>query len=238
MDIKSLSGHFTSTGGIFVTPPAQIAAKLKQIRAVVFDWDGVFNSGFKGKGLPSTFNEADSMGTNMLRYGLWRNNEQLPYVAVISGEKNRTAFQFARREHFQDVYLGISEKRLVIEHLCSARNINADQIACVFDDINDLGMAKMCGLRCLVQRSASPLLKKYAVEHKLCEYMTGNNSSSYAVREVCELLLGLMGVFDTVVKSRVAYDETYQEYFRQRQATPTDCYTQKAEKIVPVDHMP
>lgn len=237
-DIKSLSGCFTDAGGVFVTSAAEIAAKLRNVRALVFDWDGVFNGGFKSEGLPSTFNEADSMGTNMLRYGLWRQNRQLPTAAVISGEDNHTAFQFARREHFQDVYLGLSDKRLAIKHLCSSRNVKRNQIICVFDDINDLGMAKMCGLRYLVHRVASPLFEKYAAEHKLCDYITGNDSLSYAVREISELSLGLLGIFDIVVDSRVAYDKTYQEYFRQRQATQTDCYTQKAQEILSLDHLP
>lgn len=237
-DIKSLSGHFTDVGGVFVTSVAEIATKLKDVGALVFDWDGVFNGGFKSEDLPSTFSEADSMGTNMLRYGLWRKNKQLPTVAVVSGEDNRAAVQFATRERFQDVYLSISDKRLVIKQLCSRGNIKPHQIICVFDDINDLGMATMCGLRYLIHRPASPLLKKYATGHRACDYITGNDSSSYAVREICELSLGLMGVFDMVVDSRVANDETYQEYFRQRQACATDYYTQKLEEIVPLERLP
>lgn len=237
-DVKSLSGCFADAGGVFVTSAAEIATKLRDVGALVFDWDGVFNGGFKSEGLPSTFSEADSMGTNMLRYGLWRKNKQLPTVVVISGADNRTAVQFARRERFQDVYLSISDKRLVIKHLCSRRNVKPHQIVCVFDDINDLGMATMCGLRYLIHRPASPLLKKYARQHRLCDYITGNDSLNYAVREICELSLGLMGAFDIVVDSRVAYDETYQEYFSQRQACATHCYKQEAEKILPLERLP
>ena len=102
-----MSRHFSALNGSFIIPAVRIAAKLKKIRAVIFDWDGVFNDGFKGESFSSTFGEADSMGINMLRYGLWRQNGQLPAVAIISGESNQTSLQFARREHFHDVYSGI-----------------------------------------------------------------------------------------------------------------------------------
>ena len=229
---ESVSQHFTAAGGLFMIPAARIAEKLKHIRAVIFDWDGVFNNGFKGEDLPSAFGEADSMGINMLRYGMWCKNQQLPAVALISGQDNRTAVQLALREHFHNVYLSISDKRLAVQHLCTVHQIKPSQIACLFDDINDLGMAKICGLRCLVNRPASPLFKQYASENKLCDYITGSSPDHHAVREIAELLLGLMGVFETVVDSRVDCNQAYQDYFKQRQATLTQFYTQAANKIV------
>lgn len=232
--VSTVAGRFHDAGGVFVTPAPAVAASLQRIRALVFDWDGVFNSGVKGQGLPSTFSEADSMGSNMLRYALWRKARQLPTVAVVSGESNRAALQFARRERFQDVYMGVRDKRLVIEHLCSRRKLEPDEIICIFDDINDLGMAAMCGLRYLVQRPASPLLARYVAQHKLCDYISANGATHNAVRELCELSLGLLGMFDLVVESRAAYDATYQQYFSERQTGRTHCYTQKAQKLMPL----
>ena len=228
---QSVSQSFSALGGTFIIPAPQIAAKLKKIRALIFDWDGVFNDGFKGEGVPSTFGEADSMGINMLRYGLWRNSGQLPAVALISGQNNQTALQFAIREHFHDVYSGISNKRLAIQHLCTARRVKRDQIACVFDDINDLGMVSICGLSCLVDRPASPLLRRYISDKKICDYITGNRPRNHAVREIAELFLGLMGLYETVIESRIAYDQQYQHYFSQRQAISTLFFTQQKDKI-------
>ena len=199
--------------------------------AAIFDWDGVFNDGFKGESFSSTFGEADSMGINMLRYGLWRQNGQLPAVAIISGESNQTALQFARREHFHDVYSGIRDKRLAIQHICTVHCVKPDQIACVFDDINDLGMVKLCGVSCLVNRPASPLFRRYISQNKICDYITGSNPRSHAVREIAELLLGLMGLYETVIESRVAYDQQYQQYFTQRQAISTRVFSQQKDKI-------
>ncbi|GMQ89979.1 MAG: hypothetical protein BMS9Abin10_0319 [Gammaproteobacteria bacterium] len=231
-DAEARCAQFSAAGAVFVTPPAQLAARLAQVRALVFDWDGVFNAGVKGQASANSFSEADSMGTNMLRYGLWRRTKRLPVSALISGEHNPGAIEFATREHFQHVYVGISDKRLAVEHLCATHELAPHQIACVFDDINDLGMAAMCGIRCLVRRPASPLLNHYVIERKLCDYATGNDACNYAVREVCELLLGLMDAFDTVVASRVDYDDRYREYFVRRQADATRTYVQRSGGVV------
>lgn len=219
--LQSIQQAFESAGGRFVVPAENIAAALRDCRGVVFDWDGVFNPGRKGASVNSSFTEVDSMGTNMLRYGLWRIGGSLPYTAIISGENNKTAIQFAEREHFHGVFTGIRDKRLVIDRISADTGLDPKQLICVFDDINDLGMAAMCGVRLIVRRDTSPLLAKYAAEHSTCDYMTG--SAEYAVREVCELLLGLLGSYDDVVSSRVAVDEDYQRYFEARQAVT--CHT-------------
>ncbi len=219
--LAAIQGQFESAGGCFVTAAADIAAALADCSGVVFDWDGVFNAGRKGEATHSDFSEADSMGTNMLRYGLWRSSGELPYAAIISGENNPTALRFAEREHFNAVFTGIRDKREVIEKIAAEQGVSAGTLVCVFDDINDLGMAGMCGVRVMVRRDASPMLADYAARHGICDYITG--SADYAVREACELLLGLMGAFDDVVSSRVAVDDDYQRYFAGRQAV--ECQT-------------
>ena len=98
----------------------------------------------------------------------------------------------------------------------------------MFDDVNDLGMAFACGIRVYVQRTASPLLREYVVRQGLCDYVTAHSAERHAVREVCELLLGLLGAFDAVVASRVAWDRDYAAYFAARQAVATELVDQRA----------
>lgn len=223
-----------AAGGRFVTPPEHLARRLKSIRGLVFDWDGVFNDGCKGPGHASTFSEPDSMGLNMLRYGFWRQWRQLAPVAVISGADNPAAVQFARREHLQTVYLGVQDKQQALEHFCRAHGMPTEAVACTFDDINDLAMARCCGLRCLVGRAASPLLERHALEAGLADYITGCPGGAHAVREMAEMLLGLMGAFDAVLASRVALDEEYRSYFQMRQRVSPAYHTQNNAHIVPL----
>jgi 3-deoxy-D-manno-octulosonate 8-phosphate phosphatase (KDO 8-P phosphatase) len=167
------------------------------------------------------------MGTNLLRYALWRAHGQLPIAALITGAENPSARAFALREHFHAVYFGVRNKTVAIEALCRTHRVSSDRLVCIFDDVNDLGMAFACGIRVFVQRSASPLLRDYVVRQGLCDYVTAHSSERHAVREVCELLLGLLGSFEAVVASRVAWDPSYAEYFAKRQALPTEFVDQR-----------
>ena len=224
MALPGLVEKFTAAGGNFVTPAEELLQKLAECRAVVFDWDGVFNAGRKGHTSSSGFAEVDSMGMNMLRYGLWRRQGELPYTAIITGENNESAIGFAEREHLTAVYTGIRSKQHVIEHLCGEHELKPAQIACVFDDINDLPMAEVCGIRFMVRCSASPMFADYVERHDFCDYVTGAKSGGYPVREICELLLGLLDAYDDVVTSRVAFDAEYNQYLDARQSVVTACY--------------
>jgi len=220
---------FGRLGGTFVTPIATLAERARTIRGFVADWDGVFNSGAKGEGAESTYSEPDSMGTNLLRYALWRAHGALPIAALITGAENPSARSFALREHFHALYYGARTKTGAIEALCRAHGVSSDRFVCLFDDVNDLGMAFACGIRVFVQRSASPLLRDYVVRQGLCDYVTAHPPERHAVREVCELMLGLLGAFDAVVASRVAWDREYAAYFAARQALTTEFVDQRVK---------
>jgi len=192
------------------------------VRALVFDWDGVFNAGEKACEATSGFTEADSMGVNMLRYGLWRRDGHLPATAIITGEPNASAKVFAEREHFHSLYQRVKDKRSALADFCSRHELDTGQVACVFDDINDIAMAADCGVRILVRRDASSLLRDFLHRRASADYVTAGQSGRYAVREATELMLGLTCLFDEVVESRVAFDADYQSYFAARQAVELD----------------
>lgn len=91
---------YTSLGAEFVISQEQLHAKLKGIKAFVFDWDGVFNNGDKPARGSSHFSEVDSMGTNLLRFSHYLHHGELPLTAIISGEKKRNRFLFLRTRMF------------------------------------------------------------------------------------------------------------------------------------------
>ena len=228
--------QFESLGGEFVLSAEKIAEKLNDIKAFVFDWDGVFSLGAKGEGVSSSFTEADSMGTNMMRYSYWRKNDATQMaVAIITGANNPTAIQFAKREHFYAVYSRIHDKSRAIEHFCEMNGLEPRQIACCFDDVNDFPMARICGLRFMVRRAASPLLMEFARNNDLCDYITGSQSGQFAVREITDLVMGMHNVYAEVINSRIAYDAQYQSYFEERQSRETLFFTNDTHrKVVPM----
>jgi 3-deoxy-D-manno-octulosonate 8-phosphate phosphatase (KDO 8-P phosphatase) len=219
--------------GRFYTSPAEILAKLKKIKVYIFDWDGVFNNGQKDEQNTSLFNEIDAMGLNMLRFNHFkRNQDTMPLLGIITGERNTAAHTLADREHMDFVYYKIKHKSTALEHLCNKHNITPDEVLFMFDDILDLDVAAKVGLRMMVQRPANPLVKKYAEDRKLMDYLTACDSNNHAVREVTELLIGLTGTFEETLSDRIEYNTTYQKFITLRNTLPTGYYTIDGDSII------
>ncbi|MFN8258775.1 MAG: hypothetical protein U0W24_24010 [Bacteroidales bacterium] len=219
--IEEIKELFEKQGGEFISSPLYIAENLKKIKAYIFDWDGVFNSGTKDDNNSSPFSEVDAMGTNLLRLGFWlANDKNLPVVSIITGENNSAAIKLAEREHFNHIYFSFKNKAEAFNHLLDSFALKPEEIAFCFDDVLDFPIAKKCGLKFMVSRKGSPLLKKYAIENKFCDYLTGQAGGNFGVREVIELVLGLLGQFEMAVKERTDFSKKYTEYLSQRN-TPT-----------------
>ncbi|QIP16892.1 phosphatase [Spirosoma aureum] len=224
--MTELEQTFTALGGQFVTSADALTEKLKAIRAIVFDWDGVFNDGIKTEAGSSSFSEVDSMGTNLLRFGFWlHHGGQLPAVAIVTGVTNNLADALVGREHFHACYSQAKNKVEVLAHFLDQHNLQPKDVAFFFDDALDLSVAEVAGVRIMVRRKANPLFTKYVIQHGYADYVTGCQSGQFAVREGCELMLGLLGQFDTVMAERLRYRPVYDQYYQQRQAIEPDYWT-------------
>ena len=233
--MNSIKEIFEGLGAEFLIPPNDMVYKLNNVKAFVFDWDGVFNTGEKNSNGSSSFNEIDSMGTNLLRFSYYLQTKKFPYTALISGEKNESAFFFAKRECFNASYFKIAHKKWAFDHFCSTHSLRPNEICYFFDDVLDLSVAKEAGLRILIARKASTLFTNYVKKNHLADYITANSSGNFAVRESCEMLMGSNGIFDDVITRRMKYDEVYQQYIAARKLTNTDFYTYDGEQIINVD---
>ncbi|WP_338875891.1 phosphatase [Spirosoma sp. SC4-14] len=217
---------FTDLGGQFVTPADVLTEKLKTIRAIVFDWDGVFNDGIKTEAGSSSFSEIDSMGTNLLRFGFWlHHGGQLPAVAIVTGVDNALADKLVGREHFHACYSQAKNKVEVLAHFLDQHKLQPQQVAFFFDDALDLSVAEVAGVRIMIRRKANPLFTDYVIRNGHVDYITGNESGHFAVREGCELMLGLLGQFETVMNERLRYRPVYDQYYQQRQAIDPSYWT-------------
>lgn len=210
---------FTALGARFASAPAALAAAFREVRVLAFDWDGVLGTGAKAGGLDSPFDEADSMGVNLLRYAIARRTGEGPACAVLSGASASAAEQFARRERFHRVYRGARVKHLAFERLLAdLGGVEPRTVAYFFDDVNDLAIARRCGVRVLVRRAASPLFVEHALGTGAVDYVTAHDARTNGVREACEMLLGVCGDAAAVFASREASDPEYEAYFARRQA--------------------
>jgi 3-deoxy-D-manno-octulosonate 8-phosphate phosphatase (KDO 8-P phosphatase) len=215
---------FEELGGQFITPAEEISRKIKNIKAFVFDWDGVFNDGKKGAEKTSDFSEVDSMGIHIIRYCYWRTHGVLPIVAIITGSDNESAIKFAERDHLTTVFSYYKDKSQALNALKKEYRVTKDQIATVFDDIIDYPLAIDSGLRFLIKRDASPLFKKYFTENKLCDYVTANEQPKHPIREICELIVGLQGMYEDTLTSRFTDKVKYKEFWDLRQSVKTKFY--------------
>lgn len=209
---------FEHAGGEFISSSSVLLERLSRIRAFVFDWDGVFNTGVKFGKEGSPFSEVDSMGTNMLRFGYFLKHDTLPPVAVITGEHNPSAIFWAGREHVAALYSKSADKRIALEHFCTSQGVSPSEVAYFFDDVLDVPVASLVGVRILVGRRGSPLFTEFVKHHQLADYITAQDGGSGAIREGCELLMGLMGVYDMAIQSRASFSEEYSTYLRARNA--------------------
>ncbi len=206
--------------------------QLNHIKAILFDWDGVFHSGHKNHLGESSFSEADSMGLNMLRLGYYLHNKQIPFTSIITGEQNPTAHYLAEREHLDGIFYGVKDKKIILNHLQENHNIKASEVLFVFDDILDLSLAKEVGARFLVNRKASQILREHIVHHGWVDFATDLHGGEHAVRAICEFILDSILVFKKTIDCRIEFGPVYQDYWQQRQAITTQKMTVRDFELV------
>jgi 3-deoxy-D-manno-octulosonate 8-phosphate phosphatase (KDO 8-P phosphatase) len=219
---KEIVQLLESGGGEFFTPPSVFIAKLQKIRAVLFDWDGVFNEGFKQGNEGSIFSEVDAMGTNMLRYALWKRHGKQPIAAIITGEENPPAQFLSKREHFHTMFFQAKNKAAVFSHFCKTHSLQPTEVLFFFDDVLDLEVARQCGARIMIARRSTPMLTAFTKSNGMVDYLTGSSGGDHGVREGCELVIGLLGLYDKVVSERMVYSTDYQLYLGERQEISTE----------------
>lgn len=195
--------------------------KWANIKAFISDWDGVFNDGQKNPHFSGYFSESDSMGLNLLRYSRYLIHKNIPAFAIITGADNPTAIEFAKREKLQHVYSKILDKRVAFEDFCKKNNLKPHEVAFFFDDVNDLGVAKMCGMRFLIRRNATPLFTEFVQNNNFCDYISTEEGGKHALREICEQLFALDNQYEKIMLDRAEFSTTYQTYFSLRQKQTT-----------------
>ena len=228
-DIESL---FTAKGGEFTLSSEEVASKSNKLKALILDWDGVFNDGKKAGNEGSPFTEVDSMGLNMLRFSFYLKHGFIPAIFIVTGENNLPAIELSKREHFNGVYIKVKDKTKALSHITTSFGFKNDETGFVYDDILDLGLAEAVSLRFFIKRDANLLLNEYVKKNSLAEYYTGNSGRDYAVREVSELVIGLLGNYNEVVKQRVEFSSVYQEYLSARNNIDSQYFTMQGDQII------
>jgi 3-deoxy-D-manno-octulosonate 8-phosphate phosphatase (KDO 8-P phosphatase) len=165
-----------------------IQGKLKKIKMLILDVDGVMTDGniimdSDGREMKN-FNVRDGHGLVMIqRHGI--------QAAILTGRTSAVVEHRARDLKIAGVYQGALNKKEIFEQILKKNNLTPEAIAYIGDDIVDIPVLKMVGFSVAVA-DAVELVKKTV------DYVTVNSGGQGAVREICEMLLISQGYWTEV----------------------------------------
>ncbi|MBL8202221.1 MAG: HAD hydrolase family protein [Chromatiales bacterium] len=159
--------------------PGELRMAAARIRLLVLDVDGVLTDGrllYDAGGRESkSFHVRDG-------YGLQQVMAAGVTVAVISGRHSAAAAARLAELRVPHVFLGRNDKREVFDQLLAELGVPPGQVACVGDDVTDLGIMSLAGLGITVADAHPDVLRA-------ADWVTAAGGGRGAVREVCDLLV-------------------------------------------------
>lgn len=221
MELTQLEDAFVDIGGHFLKSAFDLREKMADIKAIIFDWDGVFNGGVKDASGSSSYSVVDTQGVDRFRFGFFQAFSRMIHTAVFAEGENPLCLQWSKTEHIDHVYLNATDKSKALMHFCSEHDITPDEVIYVYDDIADLPVAAKVGVRIAIGRLSSPLFLEYLERHKLVDYISSCQGNEHAVREICELLLALVDQHFKVMNHTGDYEIDFQDYLGRKLSVST-----------------
>lgn len=103
-------------------------------------------------------------------------------IAIISGRESKSLRKRASELGITRIFMGVEDKSIIARNIISGLNLSKDEVACIGDDINDLGMFRESSLR-FAPANANAYLRTKADVVLSCRGGDG------AVREMIEFIL-------------------------------------------------
>ena len=157
-----------------------ILDKLSGIKLLLTDCDGVLTDGgvYYGESgeVLKKFNIRDGMGVERLR-----NIAGVP-TGIITGEYSPSLIKRAEKLKITELHLGAKNKPGVLKELLLRLNVQAEEVAYIGDDTNDLEIMKLCGFTACPSNAIS--FVKETVDF-ICEAKGGEG----CFRELAELII-------------------------------------------------
>ncbi|MBK8980464.1 MAG: HAD hydrolase family protein [Planctomycetes bacterium] len=164
-------------------------ARLRDVRMLITDVDGVLTDGriqFDHSGNEvKSFHVHDAAG---IVY--WHRAGGL--TGFLSGRRARVVADRAAELGVHEVRLGHLDKLPVFEEMLHSQGVEAEEVACIGDDLLDLPMLARAGV------SIAPANARPEVRERV-HLVTQCRGGEGAVREVVELLLRARGAWDRIV---------------------------------------
>lgn len=168
-----------------------IIKKAAQIRVLAFDVDGVLTDGkiiYSATGDElKTFNVRDGLIISHLKKAGF-------ITGIISGRESAAVTRRAVELKLDFCHQGIEDKAWAFSQILKHHKLKAKDVCFVGDDINDLPVFDLAGLRICPADAPGYL-------HGLVDLTTTSKGGKGVIREVAELLLASRGSFDKILKS-------------------------------------
>tara|TARA_B110001454_G_C12704404_1_gene427992 strand:+ start:1193 stop:1690 length:498 start_codon:yes stop_codon:yes gene_type:complete len=157
-----------------------IKKKLKKIRLVITDVDGVLTDGgifySKNGEFLKKFNTRDSMGMELLlNCGI--------NTVMLTRENSEIVKKRAKKIKIAELYSNVADKKSILPKILKNYNVRIDEIAYIGDDINDLEIMRSIGF------AATPNDGNTEVK-KISNYICKMKGGEGAFREIADLILG------------------------------------------------
>ncbi len=166
----------------------ELLTKLKQIKLLACDVDGVFSDGRIYMGQDGeelkAFHTRDGYGVKALQ-------KMGVQVAVITGRKSNMVEKRMTALGVQHIYQGCEDKQPALQTLQKKLSVSVSETAAIGDDMPDLGMFQVSQCNVCVQ-DGHPTLAAQA------HYKTRTKGGFGAVRELCDLILLAHGQLSTI----------------------------------------
>ena len=169
----------------------QLADKLKKIKVLLLDVDGVLTDGrivYDSRGRDSRFFDVhDGMGVHLLK------KSGIPTV-LVTAKGSAAVRPRARDMRVDRVYENISPKTRVLAAILKQYNAAEENLCFVGDDLVDI---------CLMRRVGAPIavINACAEVKAAAVWVTTKPGGRGAVREVAELILKAQGTWTEIIKS-------------------------------------
>jgi 3-deoxy-D-manno-octulosonate 8-phosphate phosphatase (KDO 8-P phosphatase) len=164
--------------------------RVRKIKAVVFDVDGVLTDGkiiYDSEGREiKNFNVQDGLGMGALRkMGL--------KLAIISSRNSKVVAPRAKELRIDHTYVGVDPKIKAYEDLLKKLKMKDEQICFIGDDLADLRVMQRVGVA-IAPANAVGEIKKAS------HYVTKKSGGEGAVREAAELILKGQGLWSKFLR--------------------------------------
>jgi 3-deoxy-D-manno-octulosonate 8-phosphate phosphatase (KDO 8-P phosphatase) len=164
-------------------PAAELLARARAVRLMVFDVDGVMTDGAlwygpRGEAL-KRFHAHDGHGVKLLAAA------GVP-CAILSGRRSKAVTRRAAELGIRHVFQGVEDKLAKFLELSRKKKVSVAHIGYMGDELVDLPVLERCGF------ASAPGEAPEAVRRRV-HYVARAPAGGGAVREVCELLLRARG---------------------------------------------